>query len=407
MLTKIDLTKAVLPPIYVRDGRQCYLDPIRQKLIFIKPEETVRQKVISFLREQLHVPATMMTVEELLSHYGVKSKRRADIIVRALDHEGYNIPLAVVECKAPTVALDEKAMNQMLDYSDDLAASYVMLTNGTGCFCYRWDEQRKQYVDIASLPAYSDMLEGKFIAEKIGLPPERMQFDQLEPWLKETWAEEEKENTFGEIGRKTPIKLAVPVFNLYEGLLDHRVCMPIGDYGLFRLIQDYGVRMLSYGNAAGGMFYGPYRSFLVDINGSTEFFSISVAAYSRFEGDDLAAKTSINVAHDNEKSSHHALQLVVDDNCSANGNEVEFYHHGRITIGKNGSGKKADLMRFVEQRYPKIISGNKYYLGKITNDHLLRLDEPDVIELIVNLISYSIIRDEYRESVKNKLVDAR
>lgn len=56
----------------------------------------------------------------------------------------------------------------------------------------------------------------------------------------------------------------------------------------------------------------------------------------------------------------------------------------------------------VEQRYPKIIDGDRYYLGSIKNDHLLRLDEPDVIELVVNLISYSIVRDEYRKQVKSK-----
>ena len=37
---------------------------------------------------------------------------------------------------------------------------------------------------------------------------------------------------------------------------------------------------------------------------------------------------------------------------------------------------------------------------EITSDHLLRLDEPDVINLVENLISYSIVRDEYREKVK-------
>lgn len=28
-----------LPPIYHRNGKDCYLDPIRQKLIYITPEE--------------------------------------------------------------------------------------------------------------------------------------------------------------------------------------------------------------------------------------------------------------------------------------------------------------------------------------------------------------------------------
>ena len=35
------------------------------------------------------------------------------------------------------------------------------------------------------------------------------------------------------------------------------------------------------------------------------------------------------------------------------------------------------------------------------NDRLWQLDDPDVVEIIENLISYSIVRDEYREYVKN------
>ena len=57
-------------------------------------------------------------------------------------------------------------------------------------------------------------------------------------------------------------------------------------------------------------------------------------------------------------------------------------------------------MEMVRDRYPDIISGDRYYLGSIRNDHLLSLDEPDVKKLIVNLISYAIIRDEYRQIVK-------
>lgn len=65
-----------------------------------------------------------------------------------------------------------------------------------------------------------------------------------------------------------------------------------------------------------------------------------------------------------------------------------------------GSGKKSELRELVEKRYPQIIVKDRYYLGKITADHLLRLDEPDVTNLIVNLISYAIVRDEFREIVK-------
>ena len=57
-----------LPPIYHRNGKDCYLDPIRQKLIYITPEETVRQKVISYLTDTLKVPSDMIVLEQHLSH---------------------------------------------------------------------------------------------------------------------------------------------------------------------------------------------------------------------------------------------------------------------------------------------------------------------------------------------------
>lgn len=40
--------KEKLPEIYKRDGKKCYLDPIRKRLILITPEETVPSKMDQF-----------------------------------------------------------------------------------------------------------------------------------------------------------------------------------------------------------------------------------------------------------------------------------------------------------------------------------------------------------------------
>ena len=95
--------------------------------------------------------------------------------------------------------------------------------------------------------------------------------------------------------------------------------------------------------------------------------------------------------------------MVVDEDAKVDGKTVKFYHSGRIAIGRIGSGKKSELRALVNKRYPKILAeGDKYFLGSITADHLLRLDEPAVINLITNLISYSMVRDEFRSMVKAK-----
>lgn len=339
----MDLSKAKLPKIYKRNGQDCYLDPIRKRLIYITPEETVRQKVISYLLDALEVPAGMMQVEEHLSHYGLKSRDRADIVVLGKNKDNDAFPLTVIECKAEKVPLDEKAMNQALDYSDALGSIYTLLINGDREFCYKYDETKKQYVQIEELPKYADMLTGDCVPVEQEALPERIPFEKLEEELRSAFAEDE-DGYHTDISKYTPMELALPVFNLWEGLLDVRVKMPTGKYGMFELLEDYGVRMLTYGNAAGGQYYGPYRSFLVSIDGNTEIFSIGINTYwkTSWIDNNIPGKhplTCICVAHDNEKTSHHALQMVVDEDAVAAGKTVKFYHNGRIAIGSIGSGK--------------------------------------------------------------------
>lgn len=403
----MNIKKSKLPPTYKRNGKKCYLDPIRKRLIYVTPEETVRQKVISYLLKELKVPEDMIRVEEPLLHYGLTSKDRADIVVLAVSNDNVQFPLAVIECKAPDVPLDEKAINQALYYSESLGSEYTLIINGDEHFCYKYDESQNKDFLIEALPKYSEMLTGECKLLPDEEYPERTQFEELEPWLQKQF-EDDKDDSLTDISKYTPMNIALPVFNLWEGLLDTRVKMPTGKYKLFELLDDYGVRMMTYGDASGSQFFGPYRSFLVKIKGNTEFFSIGIATYWKSswtgeKGKDKHPLTVINVAHDDEKSSHHSLHLLVDEDAVADGKTVKFYHTGRIAIGRIGSGKKSELRALVSKRYPKILTeGDKYYLGSITADHLLRLDEPDVIDLITNLISYSIVRDEFRNIVKSR-----
>lgn len=392
----IDLSYQPLPQIYIRNGKECYLDPIRKKLIYITPEETVRQRVLSYLLNDLNIPAEMVSVEDHLSHYGIKSSLRADILVKCFTKNDELIPLAVIECKAPGIGLGEKAATQMLEYSDLLGCDYAMMINGYEFFCYYYSKTEGKYIQINSLPCYNDMLSDEFVAFDPGDFPERIAYNKISEYLKENLDEYSTD-----ISNKTEHNLACAAFNLLEGTLNPRYKMPTGNYQIFRLIEDYGVRMLSYGNAGGGIFYGPYRSFLIERNGSAEFVSIGFSTYGSFSNPDIC-KTAINVAIDNEKESHHSLQLVVDDNVRYIGNQYTFYHHGRIAVGNKGSGKVSELREFVNARYPQIISGTRFNLGSLVYDRDWELNDSEVIKLIENLISYALVRDEYRAYVKNK-----
>lgn len=387
----IDLSKAKLPPIYKRNGKDCYLDPIREKLIYITPEETVRQQVISYLLDELKVPIGAIRVEEHLSHYGIKSRDRADIVIEKFNEEKQEMnPLVVIECKAPEVFLGENTGKQMIGYADALLCDFCMMTNGIETFCYYYDADKKQYVDVESLPDYVSMVKGKFVEAPTEATPTRLSFEEIPKHC--------REYDNADIGANTSDELAKVCVNLWECLLYPEHHLPAKQYTLFRVIEDYGVRLLNYGNAGGGQFYGAYRSFLIEYKDNTELVSIGISPYSTERKADIA-KTSINVAIDNEKTTHHSLQLIVDDNVKVIGNKITFYHNGRIGISNIGSGKIDELRDLCMKEYPPIVDGNKFNLGTLVFDHLWNLDEPDVMNLIENLISYALIRDEYRAQV--------
>lgn len=397
---RVNIEKQLLPPVYKRHGKECYLDPVRQKLIYITPEETVRQRMISYLINELRIPKEAILVEEYLAHYHVASKRRADIVVHGMKEDAA-YPILVVECKAPDVHLDEKAHVQVFDYCDALGADYAMVCNGCEMYCYKYSEAEQVYHELNVIPSYKEMFDGKGEIKAKEAPPKRIPFERIESYLQEVFTEFPEDYYGDNISKTTPMEIAKVAFNLQEALYDVRHQIPAGDYGFFKLVEDYGIRMLTYGNADGGNFFGPYRSFLIEYNGNTELVSFAFSTYGRTENVG-AIKTCMNVAHDNEKQTHLALQLSFDENVQVVNGLATFYHSGRIAVGNQGSGKIDELRMFVAEHYPKIIDGKRFNMGVLKNDHLWNIDQPDVTEVIVNCISYVLIRDEYREYVKRR-----
>ena len=72
-------------------------------------------------------------------------------------------------------------------------------------------------------------------------------------------------------------------------------------------------------------------------------------------------------------------------------------HTGKITVGAIGAGKISDLRMLVQEKYPKIIDGQLFKLGVLPSNQILRLCDEDVCIFIENIISYALIRDDYRE----------
>ena len=197
------------------------------------------------------------------------------------------------------------------------------------------------------------------------------------------------------IGTSSPSEVACAAFNLMEGLLDSRHKLPAMSNDKFTLVKDIGVTELSVGNASGGVFAGPYRSFIIDVNGAEQTVSFGISTYNTSNRPDLV-RTVLLVAVKNNNVCHHALQLVLDDNVIIEGNKVHFFHSGRIGISNKGSGKISELREIVRQEKPDLLFDKRFYLGALTHDRLWNLNDPELMALIENLIHYALIREEYR-----------
>ena len=110
----------------------------RHKWVRLTPEEWVRQQLLHRLVEQLGYPASLIAVEvplEKISNLQSPISNFQSPILPHLrcDAVVYNTsmqPLMLIECKAETVPLTQKTLDQALTYNRRLGVPYLLLHNG-------------------------------------------------------------------------------------------------------------------------------------------------------------------------------------------------------------------------------------------------------------------------------------
>jgi len=120
---------------------------IRKKYLILQPEEMVRQLLIHYLIDYGY-PKEKIQVERGLEVNG--QYRRFDIIV----YDKAFAPYLLVECKAHTVRIDQKAFDQMALYNISVKAPYLMTCNGVQTYCCALDFAAKQFTHLTSIPKY-------------------------------------------------------------------------------------------------------------------------------------------------------------------------------------------------------------------------------------------------------------
>ena len=129
----------------------------RHRWVRLTPEEWVRQQLLHRMVEQLGFPASRIAVEiafHLPSLQGGDGGRlyRADAVV----YDEQMKPLVLIECKAETVPLTQKTLDQALVYNRQLHVPYLILHNGPQTICVHLSGDQVQFT--GTLPHFSTLL---------------------------------------------------------------------------------------------------------------------------------------------------------------------------------------------------------------------------------------------------------
>ena len=92
--------------------------------------------------------------------------------------------------------------------------------------------------------------------------------------------------------------------------------------------------------------------------------------------------------------------FFLDKNIIVNENTAEISHDGSLTIGKLGAAKKEELLNFIIEEKPEIVSNNKIILGILKINEEIDINSLDCKNYIENCIDYAILRDKFREIKK-------
>ena len=154
------------------DGIVRVYDRLRDKFVALTPEEWVRQHFVGYLVDHLGYPQGLLANEVSLSLNS--TRRRCDTVLFCRPGEMYDVgrgpggesvftlgnlrPLAIVEYKAPDVAITQKTFDQIARYNLVMGARLLIVSNGLSHFCcvlsprgYRFLRGIPRYGDIAPL----------------------------------------------------------------------------------------------------------------------------------------------------------------------------------------------------------------------------------------------------------------
>lgn len=148
----------------IYNGKEQIFCEWRKRWVRLTPEEWVRQQLLHRLVEDYGYPASLIAVEQAIS-VG-ETKKRCDAVVYtntssspSPEERGgvrFLSPLMIIECKAETVPLSQKTLDQAITYNRKLNVPHLLLCNGIQALYVHGNNTY-----TSGIPRYADLLRGQ------------------------------------------------------------------------------------------------------------------------------------------------------------------------------------------------------------------------------------------------------
>lgn len=133
------------------ENKFAIFDIIRKKYVVLTPEEWVRQHLIHYLIEEKNYPISLIAVEKKVTIN--KLTKRTDILI----FNSAGLPEIIVECKAPSIKINQDTFDQIALYNLKLEAKYLIVSNGLEHFFCSMDAKNECYLFLENIPNYLDI----------------------------------------------------------------------------------------------------------------------------------------------------------------------------------------------------------------------------------------------------------
>ncbi len=126
-------------------------DRHRKKFLSLTPEEWVRQNMLAYLIYDKNFPAPLISVESKID-LNLNTNR-----YDALVYNNQGKPIMLIECKSPSVKINQSAFDQANAYNTQIKAPYILITNGLKHYCCVFIENEAKFEFMQNIPTYNKL----------------------------------------------------------------------------------------------------------------------------------------------------------------------------------------------------------------------------------------------------------